>query len=390
MNIDDLQIGQNNISNGTPPLTPMPTAQKQFIPNQQMIQQTPMIPPQMPMPQAPVNVPIPQKTVDQDQMHADKELEKNLWTLRIEAVNPNEKKQKKTNWFFRTLMILTLLTIWALMLLDQLDIMKNISYNWIIFNQYFPYVIILWAFILFAHKRFVSKILWFLFFLAIVGGLTTVVTYHSLVIQPEVTTPSVYDFANVTENKLSFDTFIGSYDLKWKNSPTMDLRYYWDRKLFNSTWIENNIWFLTIKEDSNWNILQNYSSNIEVDLPSNSKFEINVTNIAGYKDLNLENISWNKINLKWWRWDNILRIWKNINPEAEITIDNLVWIVVFKIPETVWVDLYYKGLYSNMEMIDMEAKDKWHYQSKNYATATQKIKVTVNMWIGTLKVDWMK
>lgn len=38
----------------------------------------------------------------------------------------------------------------------------------------------------------------------------------------------------------------------------------------------------------------------------------------------------------------------------------------------------------------MEPKDNGHYQSKNYATATQKIKVTVNLGLGTLKVDWIK
>jgi predicted membrane protein len=117
---------------------------------------------------------------------------------------------------------------------------------------------------------------------------------------------------------------------------------------------------------------------------------LNIKNIAGYKDLNLDNINWNKINLKWWRWDNIIKIWKDINIESEINIDLLVGRVMFKIPENVWIDLYYKGLYTSMEMIDMEPKDKWHYQSKNYNTVTQKIKIIVNLWLGTLKVDWLK
>jgi hypothetical protein len=53
-----------------------------------------------------------------------------------------------------------------------------------------------------------------------------------------------------------------------------------------------------LKEDANWNILQNYSSNIEANLPSNNTLSLNIKNIAGYKDLNLDNINWNKINLK--------------------------------------------------------------------------------------------
>jgi len=321
---------------------------------------------------------------------AGNEKEKNLWTIKIEAINPEHKK-RKINWFFRILTTLTILTVWVLLLLTELWVVWDISYNWIVFNIAFPYILIFWAFILFTYKRFVSKIIWFLLFLIVVGWVTTIVTYHSLVTQPTDIPQSVYQVDATTGNKLTLDTLIWSYDIKWKNIVNqIEMKYYGDRKLLSTTWTDPTAPSLLLKEDANWNILQNYSSNIEADLPSNNKFDLTINNMAGYKDLNLTDINWSKISLNGWRGDTIVKVWKNINPDAEINIDLLVWRSIFKFPETVWIDLYYKWLYTSMEMIDMEPKDNWHYQSKNYVTATQKIKVTVHLGIGTLKVDWIK
>lgn len=340
-------------------------------------------------PSAPVNYQW-QRAPDPQQLVADKELEKNLWTIKIETVSPEHKK-RKINWFFRILTTLTILTVWVLLLLTQLWVVWDISYNWIVFNIAFPYILIFWAFILFTYKRFVSKIIWFLLFLVVVWWVTTIVTYHSLVTQPSNIPQSTYQVDANTGNKLTFDTLIWSYDIKWKNiANQIEMKYYWDRNLIATAWTDTIAPSLLLKEDANWNILQKYSSNIEADLPSSNKFDLTINNMAGYKDLNLTDINWTKLSLNWWRGDTIVKVWKNINPESEINVDLLVWRAIFKFPETVWIDLYYKGLYTSMEMIDMEPKDNWHYQSKNYATATQKIKVTVHLGLGTLKVDWIK
>jgi len=301
-------------------------------------------------------------------------------------------KKQRIHWFFRTLTLIALLIIGFLMLGESTWLL-TLSIDYVTLNKIYPIAIILSTIIIWSYKGLFGKIFWLILFLSIFWGIFTIGVYTSLnpSTQREKGTDIVYTLPKTDNNKknnIYIQTLIGNSYIEWD---IQEKEIKWtrnsDRNLITTSWSNTKINYLKLNEDKNWNILQNFQSNINLTIPKTITTDlIYIKNYIWLHTIDLHKFSWDTLKIHWCINDITIKV-ANILSGNKIEIQGTAANVDIEIPNNVWVTLYYKHYVGKLELTNFEALS-WHYfQSQNFNTAKKKMDIYINLWAGNTKIN---
>lgn len=307
-----------------------------------------------------------------------------------------EQNKKRTNWLFRILTLFALTATWFLMLWEATWILK-LNLKGFDLNLIYPIVVLLSVIILFVYKKLIGKILGFIVFVIIIGGLWTIALYHSLVPGG----PSVFDdnlvFAlNDSQNAVvHINTYIGDYALSSKNFSgvgpiMMKWTYQSDRSLLVETgFTQDNIPYLYLNEDNNRNVIQEIYSNLNLYLSDTAVFDLYFKNFLWNYTMDLNTIDWKSLVIHGWIGNSHLTIWNSFENEAKLEIKSARAKITIEIPKNVGVRLYYKQLAGSIELQNFKKVpwEKNYYESLNIGTANKIIEIDTSVGVGKFKAE---
>jgi len=298
--------------------------------------------------------------------------------------------KQRVHWFFRTLTIMALLAVWFFMLLETTWIMKlnidnfplNVAYSvFVIFST-----IVIWS-----YRDFFGKIFGLILFLWVVWWVFTIGVYTSLnpSTESKVGSRINYEIPNWKHKEFSLNTMIWNFNIHSTDSKDI-ISGTWksDRNLIPNIWSSGNVWFVNLSEDNHWNVLQSYYSNINLGFPSKIEFEqIYIKNLAWINTIDLTNIQWNGLKIHEWIDILNLKLWE-INNESKIQIQSAFSDILLKIPEWIWVRLYFKHKVWIMKLENFEKKESHYYESLNITEVKNIVNINVKMWGGRFRINW--
>jgi hypothetical protein len=299
--------------------------------------------------------------------------------------------QKRVHWFFRTLTIIALLVIWILMRLESKWILF-LSINKFSLDQIYPIFIIFSTIVIRSYKWLFGKFFWLILFLAVCWWTLTIWVFNSL-------NPSsknkfwndiIYNMPVNNKINLNINSLVWDFEIQWNGTKKFIA---WtrksDRNLFVNSW--NQIWwnnFLDLKEDNHRNIIQDYYSNLNVNISDEYQLDkIYLKNLIWNHNINLSWLNWNNFKFHNWIANINISLWDKINSWAQLEIQSALGNVVLKIPRSVWVSLYYKQLLGIFQIDNFESLSGHFFQSKNINEAKSNIKVNINLWIWKFKIQ---
>jgi len=305
-----------------------------------------------------------------------------------------EAKKVRVNWFFRWLNILALLWVWVLMLLESMDVL-NLRFESFNISGLYAIIVILSVIVMVSRKWLLSKILWLILFLTVIGGLSAITIYHSL-------TPAT---SNQFEDKLAFDlhdgnkadlrfnTYVWDFKIKWSKIPVLlEWQYIADRGYHFSTGIsQNNIPYMYFQESSDRNVIQKLKSNLNIKLSQNKSFDLYLKNFVWNYDLDFVWLDFDHATMHGGIWDLRMILWQSVNNWSLIEIRSAWSDIEIDIPKNIWVQLYYKQLMWTIELSNFvkSETEKNYFESLNIDTASKVIKIDANIGIGKLKINWI-
>lgn len=294
-------------------------------------------------------------------------------------------KKQRMHGFFRTLTIIALLAIGFLMLGESTWLI-TLSVNSFKLNQIFPLFIIISTIIIRSYKGIFGKIFGLFLFLCVFGGIFTIGIYTWL--NPSSKRKSwdisSYTLVNTWQNNLYIETLIwNSYiEGSWTSTDIQSIRNS-DRNLLVSSGT-NTIKFT---EDKNWNVLQRYTSKINLSLPGTAPFDlIYMKNIFGIHTIDLNTFQRKTFKFHAGINDITIRV-GNVFSGNTIEIQGPAANITLDIPKNIGVNMYYKQLLGKLETSEFYTHSGHYFQSNNIATAKAMLNIYINLWAGNTKIN---
>lgn len=301
---------------------------------------------------------------------------------------PEPRKPRDTTyWFFRILTIGVLVVIGFLMLGESLNLFRFYVWN-VSLDTIYPVIIILSTIILRNYKRAFGKIFWLFLFLLVFGWFFSVGIYTSLnqyskssfsqTIKNNVPKSSLVDF--------SIETFIWSINLAgWRQNSFVEWKYKSDRNLIIQNSLSSGMSYFSIEEEKDWNILQDYQTNLDLKISRNQPISLYVKNLLWQHIIDMSNITRNEAKIHLWFADLNLILGKQIVSWNLLQIEDSVANVKIQIPEDVWVRMYSKRFiwYMMWELVE-----KWdnYYESTNIDSAEQIVNIDIKSGIWVIEI----
>lgn len=301
-------------------------------------------------------------------------------------------KKQRIHGFFRTLTLIALLAIGFLMLGESTWLLE-LSVNSFSLHQIYPLVIILSTIIIWSYKWLLGKIFWLILFLAVFWWIFTIGVYTSL--NPS-TKRKEWTAMNYTlpksdtsiKKNIYIQTLVGNSYIEGSGKENK-IQWTWnsDRNLIVTSWANTNVSYLKLNEDRNWNVLQNYVSNIDLTLPSTTRFDLlYIKNFVWLHTIDLTTFQWKMLKIHGSINDITVRV-GNVSSGNKIEIQWTAANVDVEIPNDVWVMLYYKHYVGKLEVAQFQALSGHYFQSLNFETAKKKMEIYINLWAGNTKIN---
>lgn len=293
-------------------------------------------------------------------------------------------KKQRIHGFFRTLTIIALLAIWFLMLGESTGII-NLSVNSFKLHQVFPLFIIFSTIVIRSYRGIFWKIFGLILFLSIFWWMFTIGIYTWL--NPSSKRKSWetinYNNINIGQTNLYLQTLIGNSYIEGNttNSGIQSKRNS-DRNLLVSSGIN----FIKFNEDNNRNVLQKYSSKIDLAVPTNTAFDlIYIKNLFWLHTIDLNTFQWKMLKFHAGIDDITIRV-GNVLSGNKIEVQGTAANVDITLPKDVWVNLYYKHLVGKLQLEWFEILSGHNFQSTNITTANAIVDIYINLWAGNTNI----
>ncbi|MFA7298235.1 MAG: hypothetical protein WC010_01180 [Candidatus Absconditabacterales bacterium] len=301
-------------------------------------------------------------------------------------------KKQRIHGFFRTLTIIALLTIGFLMLGESTGLI-TLSINSFKLHEIFPVIIIISTIIIRSYKGIIGKIFGLVLFLAVFGGIFTIGIYTGF--NPSSKRKSgdtlSYNINNTGKNirnNLYIETLIGNSYLDGdKKKNTINGTRNSDRNLLVSSGQNENVFFIKYNEDTNRNVLQNYTSNIDLTLPDNKIFDlIYIKNLLGLHTIDLDTFQRKMLKFHAGIDDITIKV-GNVLSGNKIEIQGTAANIEIDIPRDVGVIMYYKMLIGKFNAPEFDATYGHYFQSQNIDTVKKTINLYINLGVGNTKIN---
>ena len=294
-------------------------------------------------------------------------------------------KRQRIHGFFRTLTIIALLAIWFLMLWESTGLI-SLSVNSFKLHQVFPLFIIFSSIIIRSYKGIFWKIFWLILFLSVFGWIFTIGIYTGLNPSSKRKSGTIASYAivNTEQTNIYLETLIGDSYIEG-GSTDNNIQSTWnsDRNLLVSSWMKS----ITFNEDANWNVLQKYSSNINLKIPSTMNFDlIYIKNLLWLHTIDLTTFQRKMLKFHAGIDDITIRV-GNVLSGNKIEIQGTAAQIDLTIPKDIGVILYYKQLVGMFKTSDFDILSGHYFQSKNISTAKAIVNIYINLWAGNTKIN---
>lgn len=328
----------------------------------------------------------------QPQQPAQQVPQQTVQNIRIEPIYVTEKK--KLNGFWRNICIFLLMICWFALLLQANNIL-TLNINWFDLTLAIPFIILVSCIILWRYKSFLYKLLWVIFTLLIIIGIGGLAVYHSLLPGSKVSYEDqlLYDASSAMAYTLYFDALAWDYSFQERDNTTrlFEGLYTSDRRLFVSSWVENTLPVLRFTEDKNRNVLQKFRSWLTGFLSNAYVYNLYFKQLWWDTKIDLSHVQFDLVKLHAGRGKADITIGTSLRDTSALEIQ---WAIMpnitIHVPKDVWVDLYYKQLVGSLKLTWMKEAWSRHYQTDGYEFKEKKIKITVNVGYGNLKLDMGK
>ncbi len=294
-------------------------------------------------------------------------------------------KKQRIHGFFRTLTIIALLAIGFLMLWESTGLI-TLSVNSFKLHQIFPLFIIFSTIIIRSYKGIFWKIFWLILFLSVFGWIFTIGIYTWLNPSSKRKSGNIESYAivNTGQTNLYVETLIGNSYIEGGGTDS-NIQSTWnsDRNLLVSSWAES----ILFNEDANWNVLQKYSSNINLKLPNTTNFDlIYIKNLLWLHTIDLTTFQRKMLKFHAGIDDITIRV-GNVLSGNKIEIQGTAAQIDLSIPKDIGVILYYKQLIGALQTPDFDILSGHYFQSKNISTAKAIVNIYINLWAGNTKIN---
>jgi len=389
MNLDEI-IPNQTPQQTNPPAPNQNITQEQVVNNDPVQNQVDTTPPS----NNTVAVTPPANNPYQVQQQQIPQVNVNVWWWH-DDIHVDMGKREKTYGFFR-IIILIVLIVTGFLLLCEVSGIYSFAVNDFLLSQIYPIIILLSAVALFSYKKFLGKIIGIILFASVVLGILWIWAYHSF---------GTSD-TNKFQDKLSYNiwtsgdaiveinTYLWNYNLSWGDIDTfLDLSYKSDRELLENTgFTSDNTPYLYLNEDSNWNVIQNPSSKINLVFNSKNIIDFYAKNFIGNFDLDFTDILWEAIEINGWVGDFHIKLGDKIDSWSLIKIKSVFsYVIEIDIPKSVGINLYYSQLAGSIELTNFEKSltEKGYFKSTNIKDAKKILNIDASVWYWNLKINWI-
>jgi len=295
-------------------------------------------------------------------------------------------KRQKVNWFFRTMVLIVLSFVWIALLLENFGILY-LNYGKIVFNTYYPIVIIISTVVLYWYRGFLSRLISTLLFLLTIGLFGSICMYNhysSNINNSQIIKESIKN--NEWKVNFSLENFIWTNKIWSTNSWLVMWNYNSDRNVVINKW-DNSI---SVGLEKYWDILHSIRSDLTIWLNQNRNFDIMSKSWIGNHVIDLKNLYWDNININWWIGDTNITLGKNINWSKNIQVWSIFGNVTINIPINTNVEINTRKLAWSMKLEWFEQIDKRNYKTINTNNdPRQNIKIKLNLWYSNFKINWI-
>lgn len=304
-------------------------------------------------------------------------------------------KNPRIHGFFRTLTIIALLVVGILILLENTGVMK-LSLGNVNLDLIYPIFIIFSTIVIWSYRWLFGKIFWLILFLGVVGGFFGVSTYTSLNPSSKskfgnytsYTVPA-WDSTWIVLSQLNINTLVGNFDIKWTTSKNLvEWTYKSDRNLLATTGVMTNYDYLSLKEDPNRNLLQNYSSNLSFGISDSRVVDIYLKNLLWSHTIDLSDVRWHNAKIQGGIQDLNLILGDNVFADNELEIQIVWWKILITAPQNLGVKLFFHQRAGSLDLTNFDVKEKDYFESKNIAAAEKFVKINISAWVSTFKFIW--
>jgi hypothetical protein len=287
------------------------------------------------------------------------------------------------------LTIIALLAIGFLMLGESTWLI-TLSVNSFKLHEIFPLFIIFSTIIIRSYKGIFGKVFGLILFLWVFWGVFSIGIYTSLnpSSKRKSGNTSNYTMINTGQTNLYLETLIGNSYIEWTKTDTgtenniQSVRNS-DRNLLVTTWSTD----IRFNEDNNRNILQNYTSRINLTIPNRTIFDmIYIKNLLWIHTIDLHTIQRKKLTFHAGIDIIIIRI-GNVLSGNTIEIQGPVGNIELNIPKDIGVNMYYKNFVGKIEAPEFYTLSGNYFQSNNIATAKAMLNIYINLWAGNTKIN---
>jgi len=301
-------------------------------------------------------------------------------------------KKQRIHGFFRTLTLIALLAI-GLLMLGESTWLLELSVNSFSLHQIYPLVIILSTIIIWSYKWLLGKIFWLILFLTVFWWIFTIGVYTSL--NPSTKrkewTAMSYNLPKSDakmKNNLYIQTLVGNSYIEGSGKEN-SIQWTWnsDRNLVVTSWGNKTVSYLKLNEDKNRNVLQNYVSNINLTVPTTTKFDLlYIKNFVWLHTIDLNTFERKMLKFHGSINDITVRV-GNVSSGNKIEIQWTAANIDVEIPNDIGVMLYYKHYVGKLELAQFQALSGHYFQSLNFDTAKNKMEIYINLWAGNTKIN---
>ncbi len=299
-------------------------------------------------------------------------------------VNTSEKKnidnkKCKSFWFFKNIILFTIMILWFLILMDKNNIL-NWYFQGIDLWYIFYSLVLVWVVLMFSYRKLLWKIFWLLFFITIVWWLSFFWIYNSFFSKIE-NNKDVKFFINSWHNaNFKLETSIWTLNIfDIKDDFLLSWKIISDRFVHYDTWISGDIPYLNIVEDSRFDVLKRIDSKINLWLNSDVLFNsIYLKWLYLFSNLDLSKIQFNNLEINNWYWKVNLIIWNNFEKTWSIILKWAYLDLNTIFPEKIWIQLKCKYLLWSVETSWLKKISKDLYETESFNSAEKKLYIDVN------------
>ncbi len=182
------------------------------------------------------------------------------------------------------------------------------------------------------------------------------------------------------QNNLYLETLIGNSYIEGKaESKVVQSTRNSDRNLLVSSGNNVSENYLKFREDNNRNVLQKYSSNIDITIPNTTVIDLlYIKNLLGLHTIDLNTFQWRMFKFHAGIDDITIRV-GNVLSGNKIEIQGTAANVDFDIPKDVGVIMYYKHIIGKINLPQFDELSGHYFQSTNISNAKAILHIYVDL-----------